>query len=320
MDYILFIVGFYILIQGADYLVNGASSFAKKIWISPLVIGLTIVAFGTSAPELFVNSFSALKWETDIAIWNVVGSNIINILLILGIATVIYPVTAKNSTIYKEIPFALLWSFVLLVLLFDTSFWFGEKNILAFWDGVILLLFFILFLLYTHWISKKWLEVDNVDVIDISKPKSIVYMVWWITGLALWSDFLVKSAINIAESLGVSDTFIWLTIVAIGTSLPELMTSAVASMKKNSDIAIWNVVGSNIFNTFLILWIISLITPIEVENSVMIDVIVMILVTFSLMISMLFIWKKWVIYKWNWVVFILSYIAYTGYLISTQAL
>lgn len=321
MDYILLIVGFFILIKGADIMVDGASSFAKKMWISSLVIGLTVVAFGTSAPELFINSFSALRGETGLAIGNIVGSNIANILLILWVAAVIYPLQAKKSTIFKEVPFALLWWVALLVLIFDIIFSGSDKNILSFWDGIVLLLFFLIFFVYTFWISKNGEDSsvdEEVPVKDISKAKSILYIIWWITFLAVWADFLVKSATNIASSFGVSETFIGLTIVAIGTSLPELMTSAVASLKKNSDIAIWNVVGSNIFNTFLILWITSLIAPIEVENSVIMDVLTMIWVTFLLIIFLFFLWKRWIIHRGDGILFIILYIIYMAYLISTQ--
>lgn len=302
-------------------MVDGASSFAKKVWISPLVIGLTIVAFGTSAPELFVNSFSALKGETGLAIWNVVGSNIVNILLILWISAAIYPLQAKKSTIFKEVPFALLWSVALLILIFDSIFSGSDKNILSFWDGIILLLFFLIFFVYTFWISKKsdvLIEEVDMSVKNLSKAKSILYIVSWIAFLAMWADFLVKSATNIAQSFGVSETFIWLTIVAIGTSLPELMTSAIASLKKNTDIAIWNVVGSNIFNIFLVLWITSLISPIEVDSAVIVDVFIMIGVTFLLIVFLFFIWKRWIIHRGEGILFIIIYIIYTAYLISAQ--
>ena len=252
-DYVYLIIGFIVLIKWADILVSGASSIASKLWISPLVIGLTIVAFGTSAPELFVNVFSALKWQTELALWNVIGSNIANTWLVLGAAAVVYPLQAKSSTIYKEVPFSLIASFALLFLAFDTFFSGGSINILTRGESLVFLLFFVIFFSYTFTLARWWKTEEeknediNEDIIDRSIPSSILYVIGWLIGLGIWAELLVGSAKSIALWFWVSEAVIGLTVVAFGTSAPELVTSVVASFKKQSDIAIGNIVGSNIF-------------------------------------------------------------------------
>lgn len=317
MSYIFVLLGFVILIKGADFLVDGASALAKKWGVSSLVIGLTVVAFGTSAPELFINVFSALKWDTGLAIGNVIGSNLANTLLILGLSAIVYPLKAKTSTIYKEIPFNILISFALFFLLFDSIFWVGDENMLSLSDGFISLLFFLLFFSYSFGIKKTGGE-EEWTTKEMTYLKSILFLILGIIWLAWWADMLVKGATDIARSFWVSDTFIGLTIIAIGTSLPELMTSVVASFKKNSDIAIGNVIGSNIFNILLILWITSLVKPIMVETKLIFDMLFLIFVSFLLFIFMFFIGKKWELTRFEGGIFVFLYFAYIVYLISSQ--
>ncbi|NUJ97728.1 calcium/sodium antiporter [Candidatus Gracilibacteria bacterium] len=320
MSYIFLVFGFLILIKSADFLVDGASSFAKKFGISELVIGLTIVAFGTSAPELFVNVFSAMKGETGIALGNILGSNIANILLILGISGFIYPLKAKTSTVYKEIPFTLLSSFALFFLIFDSFFSQAKENILTRGDGLVLLLFFLIFFVYTFGISKQETQFFSEKVNEMSIVKSMIYIIGGIIGLALGAELLVRSARAIALSFGVSETFIGLTIVAVGTSLPELMTSIIASKKKNSDIAIGNIIGSNIFNTLFILGITSIIYPLSVESGSIFDVLFMILITFLLLIFLLFVGQREILGRLEGSIFLFLYMSYMSYLIYNQVL
>jgi len=257
---LILICGLLLLIKGADWLVNGASALAKKHNVSDLVIGLTIVAFGTSAPELVVNVFAAAKGHHEIVFSNVIGSNIINLFLILGIAGLITPIVVQSDTVWKEIPISLGAVIILFVLAND--FWFLDNSSLARYDGLLLLGFFVLFLFYAF----KKLKTDKL-VIEMPVKKYSGFKIWTLiigglTGLTVGGRFLVDNAVEIAAGLGVSEKIIGMTVVAIGTSLPELATSIIAAFKKNSDIAIGNIIGSNIFNILLVLGLSSLIKPV----------------------------------------------------------
>lgn len=246
---LLLIIGFVILIKGADVFVDGASSLAKNFKLPTILIGLTIVAFGTSAPELAVSCQSLLKGSGDIVLGNVIGSNILNILLIIGISALFHPLTVKNNTVKKELPIILLLSALFIILLNDSFFGLGD-NSFSRQDGIILLLFFTIFLYYLLTIMKNNKDTDESDD-DKPKfniPKSILFIVIGLLGIIFGSDFVVDGASNIASILGISEKIIALTIVALGTSLPELVTSVSATRKGEYDIAIGNVVGSNIFN------------------------------------------------------------------------
>jgi len=321
-DYIYLIIGFIVLIKWADILVSWASSIASKLGISPLVIGLTIVAFGTSAPELFVNTFSAFKWQTELALWNVIGSNIANTWLVLWAAALVYPLQAKNSTIYKEVPFSLLASFALLFLAFDMFFSWWEFNIITRGESLVFLLFFIIFFSYTFALAKSWNSEDewreNIDERSISL--SLLYVLWWLIALWVWAEFLVWSAKNIALSFGVSQAVIGLTVVAFGTSAPELVTSVVASFKKQSDIAIGNIVGSNIFNILLVLWITGTVTNLPVSSSLIIDILVELFAISLLIFFLFFFGKKWLITRFEWAIFVILYLLYIGYIVQSQVL
>src|SRR3989338_3489331 len=225
IPYILMVVGFGLLIKGADFLVDGASAIAKKFGVSALVIGLTIVAFGTSAPELIVNIFASVQGNTDIAIGNILGSNIANILLILGISSMIFPLTVKKGTVWKEIPLGLLAIVVVAIMANDRIIDGGGFSGLTRIDGLILISFFIIFLYYTFGISKVEGEEETDNIRNYSVLRSITVVIIGLVGLTLGGKWIVDSAVTIAEGLNISQAVIGLTVVAIGTSLPELATS-----------------------------------------------------------------------------------------------
>jgi len=317
LTYCLFVIGFFILIKGAGLLVDGASAIADKFKISPLVIGLTIVAFGTSAPELAVNIFASAAGSSEIAIGNIIGSNIANILLILGVSALIYPLTSKKNTVWKEIPLGLLAAVVVGLMandfLIDGAIFSGLSRI----DGLVLLSFFIIFIYYSFGIAKQQESSDDCEIKNLNLVKSIFYIVIGLIGLVVGGNWIVSGAIKLAVGFGISESLIGLTVVAIGTSLPELATSAIAAYKKQADIAIGNVVGSNIFNIFWILGISSVIRPLPFNPANNIDFLIMIIATVILFIIM-FIGKKRIIERWQGIAMISIYVAYTLFLIVTR--
>lgn len=313
--YILFFLGFILLIKGADWLVSGASSLAYRFGISALVVGLTIVAFGTSAPELIVSLLASMNGNTDIAIGNIVGSNIANILLILGISAVIYPLAVQKSTVWKEIPFALLAVLVLILIANDQIVDGESVSMISRIDGFVLIAFFIIFLYYIFGtVFQGSDEKSEVPDSDFSQVRVALQLIGGLVGLIVGGKWIVDGAVFFASSLGVSESLIGLTIVAIGTSLPELATSAVAAYKKNVDIAVGNIVGSNIFNVFWILGMSAIVTPLPFSAGANFDVLVAIGATLLLFFA-LFVGKKHTIEKWQGVVFILLYILYVAYLV-----
>lgn len=317
LTYILFIIGFALLIKGAGLLVDGASSIAKKLKISAIVIGLTIVAFGTSMPELIVNIFASASGNSDIAIGNILGSNIANILLILGISAIIYPLATKRNTVWKEIPLSLLAAIVLGVMandiLIDGAGFSGLTRI----DGIVLIAFFIIFLYYTFGISKISGEAVDTDIKQFSHLKSSFYIICGLTGLALGGKWIVDGAVKIAELFNVSQSLIGLTIVAVGTSLPELATSAIAAYKKQTDIAIGNVVGSNIFNIFWILGVSSIIRPLPFNTNSAVDILVTVFASLILFVIM-FVGKKHTVERWQGALMITIYIGYVTFLVINK--
>ena len=317
LTYILFVIGFVLLISGANILVEGSASIAKKLNISSIVIGLTIVAFGTSAPEFIVNIFASVQGNTEIAIGNIIGSNIVNIFLILGVSSIIYPLATQENTVWKEIPLSLLAAILLGVMVNDTLIDGGTFSGLTRIDGIVFLSFFIIFLYYTFGISKVSGENTDLEIKEMSYLKSSLYIVGGLLGLVFGGKWIVDGAIKIAEGFNVSQSLIGLTVVAIGTSLPELATSAVAAYKKQSDIAIGNVVGSNIFNIFWILGFSSVINPLPFSKDSAIDVIMTIVASLILFLIM-FIGKKHTVERWQGVIMILIYIGYVAYLIGTK--
>lgn len=321
MDYILLIIGFIILIKGADVLVDGASSIAKFFWISSLMIWLTVVAFWTSAPEFFVNIISVAREQTDLALWNILGSIIMNTLLVLWIAALINPLRAKSSTVYKEVPFLLLGWFALIVASNDIFLSGQSENIITRNEWILFLLFFVIFMVYTFGLMKINEEDEEKDEIKmIPFPKAVLFIVLWAVWLVVWWHLLVNSAESIARWLGVSEALIGLTIIAFGTSLPELATSAIAAYKKNSDIAIWNVVWSNIYGIFLILWSSATTRNLVVQPSTSYDIIIAFGVTLLLSLFLFFGGWKARLTKVEWFILIFLYFVYLGYLFYTQIL
>lgn len=314
--YILFVLGFVFLIKGADLLVDGASSIAKKFKINDLVIGLTIVAFGTSAPELFVNLSASINGSTEIAIGNILGSNIANILLILGVTALIQPIKVQNSTIWKEIPFSLLAVVVIGVMANDVFIDGAKKSVLSRSDGFILIAFFAIFMYYIVEVSRKnpSTVIEDDSIKKMSGLKAISYIVIGFIGLVFGGEWIVNGAVKIAENIGMSKSVIGLTVIAIGTSLPEMATSVVAAYKGKSDIAIGNVVGSNIFNVFWILGLSSIIKPLPFLASSNTDILAAI-ISSALLFAFLFVGKKRQLDRWQGVLFLCIYVAYIIHLV-----
>ena len=280
LNIFLLVLGFVILIKGADLFVDGASGMAANFKVSKILIGLTIVAFGTSAPELAVGIKSILSGNGDIVLGNVIGSNILNVLLIVGLSAVFHSLTVKNNTVRKELPITMLITTLFAVLLSDHVFDKSIKNTFTRSDGIILLLFFSVFIYYLISISKKnkEKEIEKETEKKISLRKSIIFTIVGLTGIILGSNFVVDSASFIAKAMGVTERLISLTVIALGTSLPELVTSITATRKGEYDIAIGNVVGSNIFNIGMVIGIpTSLIGGIGIINFSYIDILVMII-------------------------------------------
>jgi len=309
---LLLLVGLAILVGGADYLVRGASSIAKRFGISSIVIGLTIVAFGTSAPELVVNLLSAANGATDLAIGNIIGSNLANTLLILGVGATITTLTVKHGTTFKEIPFALL-AIAMVAIMGNDAFFDGvANNSLSRIDGIILLSFFVIFLYYTYGIGKVEGQPETIKKYPVKIAVSM--FVLGLAGLTIGGKLIVDNAITLAELAGMSQALIGLTIVAIGTSLPELATTIVAVRKKHTDLAIGNAIGSNIFNVFLVLGASSVIRPLPFDTHINTDVLFTTAVTLLLFILM-FVQEKHKLQRWQGVFFILLYVGYITYAI-----
>ncbi|MFN5557202.1 MAG: calcium/sodium antiporter [Chryseotalea sp.] len=314
-------VGFAVLIKGADFLVNGSSSLAKKMNVSNLAIGLTVVAFGTSTPELIVSTLAALDGKSDASFGNVIGSNNFNLLLILGVAGLIYPLTVQRSTVKYEVPLSILAAVVLFVLVNDNMLWGSAVSapevggVLSRIDAFILLLFFGGFMLYIVRTMKNNSDLDQDDVKIYATWLSIVFVVAGLAMLIGGGKLVVDNAIAIAKHFEVSDKLIGLTILAAGTSLPELVTSCVAAYRKNTDIAIGNVIGSNIFNIFFILGITGLISPMEYSAAMNFDVYILLISTVVLMIFMFTINTR-KLDRWEAAILLLGYFTYTLYLIQ----
>lgn len=318
MVYVLFLIGFLALIKGADILVDGAAAIAKRFRVSPIVIGLTIVAFGTSMPELIVNIFASAQGNTEIAIGNILGSNIANILLILGISALIYPLTCKKNTVLKEIPLSLLAAVLVGLAANDVFIDKAATSALTRIDGLMFIAFFIIFLYYTFGIARTG-EPENPEELNIqplSMLRSSAYIVAGLGLLIVGGKWIVDGAVTIATMLGISQSVIGLTVVAVGTSLPELATSAVAAYKKQADIAIGNVVGSNIFNIFWILGLSAVIRPLPMQATSNRDIIVTTLASLILFIA-LYIGKRHILERWQGGVMIAMYAAYVVTLIAS---
>lgn len=312
---LLFALGLVIVSFSASRMVDGASSLAKRMNIPDIVIGLTIVALGTSAPELVISVVSALEGNGDLAVGNVVGSNIANILVILGISATIYPLTIQSNTIWKEIPMSLLAAIVVFVMAGDILLDGGAQNQLQRSDGIVLLGFFVIYLYYTFSIAKKG-NNSSAEGQYKNYPVwlSILMVVGGIVGLTLGGKLMVDNAVAIAKALGISDSVIALTLVAVGTSIPELATSIAAALKRNADIAIGNVVGSNIFNVFLILGVSATISPLYPAGLTTVDFAVCIGASVLLFVSC-FVLRPMTIYRVEGWTMLLLYVGYMVWLV-----
>lgn len=328
LQILLLIAGIVLVVVGANGLTEGASAVSKRFNISDLVIGLTVVAFGTSAPELSVSIISALKGSNDIALGNVMGSNIFNILVILGLTAIITPVAIGKTTRNKEMPFA-LFAAVLLALIVWAPWAPGAVEDVTRIEGLLLLIMGLAFVIYTVWLSRQYRksklkegtkeDIPSAESIAIMPIwKSIVYIVGGLAALIYGGHLFVEASTFIAKSLGVSEAVIGLTLVAAGTSLPELATSIVASMKGKPEIAVGNVVGSNIFNIFIVLGTSAVIKPMSGLSFTNIDVWMQILSMAAVWIFAKFLFPG-EIKRWQGAVLFLIYVAYTLYLIYAGA-
>jgi len=286
MTYVLLVVGFALLIKGADFFVEGASKIASLLRVSPLLIGLTIVAFGTSSPEATVSILAALEGSAEVSLGNVIGSNIFNITLVVGITALINPLKVESATIRKEIPFTLLGSMVLLVVISDIALQGFSSNLITRGDGFIFLLIFSVFMYYIFEVAKNNREQMETEDVTEKSPlgKNAVRTVFGLAAIIFGGEMVVRNSTEIAVSLGMSETLVGLTIVAVGTSLPELVTSVTAAIKKQSEIALGNIVGSNIFNIFFVLGTSSIITPLPVNDKIFMDIFILLFLTVVLLI------------------------------------
>ena len=310
---ILIIAGFIALIFGANWLVDGASALAKKYNVSDLIIGLTIVSFGTSAPELVVNSLASYNGYSDIILGNILGSNNFNLFVTLGIAGLIYPMKVQSSTIWKEIPISFFAA--VLFLMMANNFFFTDNSAVLRIDGIVLLLCFAGFLFYVFKQLKAGKEpVEVIIYHHKSNLKIGSFILLGLSGLIIGGKLVVDNGVELATQLGVSEKIIGLTIIAIGTSLPELLTSVVAAMKKNSGIAMGNIIGSNIFNILLILSVSSMIAPIEFNSDFNIDLLILLGGTLFLFLAM-FVGNKNKLDRWQAAFLLIFYLVYSSFLV-----
>lgn len=312
---ILLIVGFVVLILGADWLVDGATSVGIRAKLSPLIIGLTIVAFGTSLPELIINIFSCARGSSGLAIGNIVGSNIMNILLILGVAAMIYPIDVSRISIRRDIPAGFIAT-LLLGLLANVTLG-GDPSTIYWTEGLILLAGAVLYLYLT--MKKNEKPSDEVEAVQIPMPwwKTILFLVLGILGLYLGGELVSTNAQKIAKAWGMSESMIGLTVVAMATSLPELITSIVAATKKNAGIAIGNVLGSNILNIFVVLGISALITPLQFDTQMNITLLLLFF-AHALMLLFVFTGKGQKLSRFEGLLMLLAYAGFMTYTILNQ--
>ena len=316
---LLIALGFVLLIKGADFLVNGASSLAKRFNVSDIAIGLTVVALGTSAPELVVNLIAgteqAADGGNDVVFGNIIGSNIFNIFLILGVSAVIYPLTVQRNALWKEVPYSLLATFVFFILVNDVMFFEKDENSLSRGDGIVLIVMFLIFIGYIFMnLQRNPESSEGEDIVMFGNVKTTVMIVLGIAGLVFGGQLIVDNAVKIAVSYGVSQKLIGLTILAAGTSLPELATSAVAAFHKKSDLAVGNIIGSNIFNLLLVLGTTAIVhAPLKFNAVLNIDLYLVMLGTFMLFIFM-FTMAKYKLDRSEGVIYLIGFVAYMYYL------
>jgi len=300
------------LYKGADFFVQGSVSFARRLQIPPFLIGLTLVAMGTSAPELFVNLTAIFQGASDLSIANILGSNLVNIALGLGLVAIIVPVTLRKATIWKEIPFTFLATIFLIAFAVDIPFD-HTMGVLGRVDAFLLLLGFIAFLIYAiKTVEKK--ESPKYETEVVSFPLSFCYVLGGLSALGFGGYLTVQGAVSFAEMLGVTERIIGLTVVAIGTSLPEIMTTVVAGLRRQTDIAVGNIVGSNIFNILGILGLTAFIRPVVISSDIFFDIFVVLFATFLLFIFM-FIGKRHTLERSQGWIFVLGYLGYLVYIV-----
>ena len=308
----LLIIGFIILIKGADIFVDGASSVAGNFKVSKMLIGLTIVAFGTSAPEFAVSVKSLISGSGDMVLGNVIGSNILNILLILGVSSMFHSLKVKDNTVKKELPITLLMTAIFIVLLSDKLFDKGFNNTFTRSDGIVIILFFLVFVYYLIKMARNKIDKSQ-DEQYMSMKKAILFTILGIAGIIIGSNLVVENASAMARAIGISESMVALTIVALGTSLPELVTSITATRKGEYDIAIGNVVGSNIFNIGMVIGApIALFGGIQQFSINYIDLITMIASAFLLFV---FSYNDRKISKFEGSIFLIMFVVYYGYVI-----
>lgn len=316
MEWILLVIGFLLLIKGADFFVDGASSMAEKLNVSPMVVGLTIVAFGTSAPEAVVSIIAALDGNGDMVLGNIIGSNIVNITLLLGITAMVSTLVIERQTRTRELPYSLIAAGLLLILMSDAILFSSPTNVVGRVDGIILLAGIVLFIFYILIKTKRSKHLKEArseeDSQNMSWPKSIVLFVIGLLGIIFGGEMVVSNASSIAISLGMSQALVGLTIVAIGTSLPELVTSITAALKGEASIAIGNIVGSNIFNIFFVAGLSATIEPLNVSGNFLVDG--WILIGATVLLLVLALWRK-KLTKIEGVILIVFYAVYLVYII-----
>ncbi len=313
--YLLFALGFVLLIKGADWLIQGAVSIAQRLQVPDLVVGLTVVAFGTSAPELAVNVIASVNDNNGLAIGNIVGSNIANVLLILGASAIVRQLAVQKSTIKAEIPFSLLAAVMVGFMVNDQFLDADAIDQVSRWDGLVLIIMFVGFLFYTFRLSKADVSEDVPKVPQMSVFVAVMLFLVGLAGLILGGKWIVDGAVHIALQLGYSETVIGLTVVSIGTSLPELVTSIAAVRRGNSDIAIGNVIGSNIFNIFWVLGLSAVISPVTFDSSDNFSIAVVI-ATHAVLFAVLFLGTSYRISRGQGVVMLLLYASYLAMLVA----
>jgi cation:H+ antiporter len=307
-------VGFVLTVFGAGWLVGGASSLAKMFRVSNLVIGLTIVSLGTSMPEFVVSFLSAFRGSTDIAVGNVVGSNVFNTLCILGLVAMVSPISVQKSTVWAEIPFSLFAALLLLFLVNDSRLVTEAENVVSFWDGILLLFFFPVFMFYSFKMARKQKVEDAGPAKLYTVPVSFLLVATVILGLFGGGRLMVTGAVDLAKFLGISEAVIGLTVVSIGTSIPEPATSLMAARRRNPDIAIGNVIGSNIFNIFFILGASATLSPLPFQEQLNSGL--MICISSSLLLFLfMFVGSPGKLTRPQGFIFFLIYVAYTTYLV-----
>lgn len=316
LSIIILLAGFVLLVKGADFFVEGSSNIASYYKIPQIIIGLTIVAFGTSAPEAAVSIVAAVKGNGGIALGNVIGSNIFNITFILGLAAFINPLKVGKDSIRKDIPFCILTSIVLLIVMWDINFQQSAINSITRGDGLLLLCLFSIFLYSIFQVAdsnSQQLPYEEEAKQSLKIGKEVLSTAGGLAGILIGGNLIVNSSTDIAHTLGISQGLLGLTIVAVGTSLPELITSVVAALKKKSDIALGNIIGSNIFNVVFILGISSIISPVKVYDGMIMDASIIVLIS---VVVLIFSYIKSNVSKNEGILLFSSYFAYMTYLIN----